>query len=76
MPNQVTSQLIWNITYLALNITYTFIDEFVTISYSCAEERPSRTKKLKLSPLSQNSKKRKKHTAGRLSILTYTRKET
>lgn len=82
MPNQVTSQLIWNITYSALNITYTFIDEFVTISYSCAEERPSRTKaplhtkKLKLSPLSQNSKKRKKHTAGRLSILTYTRKET
>lgn len=82
MPSQVTSQLIWNITYLALNITYTFIDEFVTISYSCAEERPSRTKaplhtkKLKLSPLSQNSKKRKKHTAGRLSILTYTRKET
>lgn len=40
MPNQATSQLIWNITYLALNITYTFIDEFVTISYSCAEERP------------------------------------
>ena len=81
MLNQATSQLIWNITYLVLNITYAFIDDFVTIFYPCAEERLSRikaplhTKKIESSPLSQNSKKRKKHTAGRLSILTYTGKE-